>query len=642
MNNKKLWLTAVIVCLISVAVYLPALHNNFVNWDDIEYVYENPNLQTSGTDFVSWAFSTIRTGYWHPLTWLSLRADYALWKLNPMGYHLSSVLLHALNTLLVVLLAGWLLMKGLPSQKGPVIFGASVVGVLFGLHPFHVESVAWVSERKDVLYSFFWLLSLLAYTGYTSSEILKRRVMLFLLCVISFALSLLSKPMAVTLPLVLLILDYYPFRRLEQKGRFIRVALIEKLPFFLLSGAVAVMTIMAQKEEGAMGAMEHLSLGKRLVGAVKAIGFYSAKTVWPDNLVPFYPLDPHISLFTWGNMLSLLFILSFTALVILLRRRIPLLIAAWSYFLITLLPVLGIIQVGSQARADRYMYMSIAGPLIIVGALGAAAWEKGRSVRYLFIVFFFCLSVVISVLTIKQISVWKDSVTLWEYVIAMKSDAAIAHNNLGAAYDKEGRMDDAIREFRTAIQKNPNYASPYNNLGAAYDKEGRTEDALDAYRAARQINPDYAEVYFNMGKLYDKQRRIDQAVKEYLTAIEMDPDYAEAHNNLAIAYAALGRTDDAIREFQAAVRIDPGSVNVHNNLGIMYARQGRTEDAIKEFLLEIKINPDFYGAHYNLGVAYKTKGRLDEAVREFQTALRLNPGHAGARKNLDSILRMKK
>jgi tetratricopeptide (TPR) repeat protein len=452
----------------------------------------------------------------------------------------------------------------------------------------------------------------------------------------------LSKPMAATLPLVLLILDFYPLKRLNEKAGFIKVAILEKLPFFILSFIVSVITIVMQKQEGAMGAMEHLSLWTRLVGAGKSLGYYLIKTVWPVNLIPFYPLDPDISLFTLYNMLSLVLILTITAVSIKLWRKIPLLITAWSYFLITVLPVLGIVQFGPQAMADRYMYLPIVGPIMIIASLGAIVWQKGKKAQYLFISIFLCFSIFLSILTVKQISLWKDSVTLWEYVISRKPEASLARNNLGAAYEKRGRINDAIGEYIRATQINPDYADPYNNLGGLYDKQGRTEDAIKEYMRALQIKPDYAEVHYNMGKLYDKQRRFDEAIKEYLAAIEINHDYAEAHNNLAIAYAAIGRSEDAVKEFRTAIAINPGAVNVHNNLGLMYARQGRTKDAIKEFLVEIRINPDFYGTHYNLGVAYRTQGRLDEAIREFQTALRLNPDHAGARKNLESILRKKR
>ena len=308
MKNKYLWLIAVIICLVSVSVYLPALQNDFVNWDDDDYVYNNPRINDPLSDFMMWAFSTSRTGYWHPLTWLSLRADYAFWGMNPKGYHLTSVLLHGLNALLVVLLAGSLFLKELHSKMGPVLFGASVVGALFALHPFHVESVAWISERKNVFYAFFWLLCLLAYTGYALSARGRRKVLLFLLCFMSFALSIACKPMAVTLPFVLLILDFYPLKRLDLKSRFIKVAILEKLPFFLLSGIVTFVTIIMQKKEGAMATIEHLSLWKRFVGAIKGLGFYLAKTVWPVNLLPFYPIDSKASLLTLDSMLSLIFV----------------------------------------------------------------------------------------------------------------------------------------------------------------------------------------------------------------------------------------------------------------------------------------------------------------------------------------------
>ena len=676
MNNKKLWLIAVIICLVSVSVYIPALDNGFVNWDDGDYVYDNPKLKAPDIDFVLWAFGTSKTGYWHPLTWLSLGVDYAFWEQNPKGYHLTSVLLHALNTMLVVLLAGLLLTKGLPSQKGGVLFGASVIGVLFGLHPFHVESVAWISERKDVLYAFFWLLSLLAYTGYASSAVVKRKVVLFLLCFMSFALSLASKPMAVTLPIVLLIMDFYPFRRLDQKGSFIKVALLEKLPFFLLSGGISYMTIIMQKKEGAMGAMEYLSLETRLVGAIKALGFYAVNTVWPVNLMPFYPLDLNISLFTWENLLSLVFILSVTVVSVTLWRRKPLFIAVWSYFLITLLPVLGIIQVGLQAMADRYMYLPILGPLMFIGILGSNAWERGKNVRSLFIGLFLFFSVFISVITVKQIPVWKDAVSLWQDVISNNPEAEMAYHNLGlayndkgdtdaairafsaatqikpsyseahynlaAAYDKKGRTEDAIREYLTAIQIKPIDATSHNNLGVVYDKQGRTDDAIREYLLAIKIRPSYDNAHYNLGVAYDKKGLTDDAVKELLTAIQINPEYGQAHNNLGIIYARMGRTEDAIREFLTVKRITPDSLKTYNNLGIMYGRKGRTEEAINEFLAAIQIDPDYADAHYNLGITYKMQGRFEDAVRAFQTVLRLRPDHAGAKNNLESIRRMKK
>jgi tetratricopeptide (TPR) repeat protein len=565
-NNKGLWLTAVLVSLISVAVYLLALENNFVNWDDNAYVYNNPFMKLPFLDFVLWAFGTSRTGYWHPLTWLSLRADYALWGLNPMGYHLTSVLFHGLNTLLVVILAWSLIMRGPPLKKSSVIFGASVAGIIFGLHPFHVESVAWISERKDVLYSFFWLISLLAYMGYASSSSLRRKVILFLLCFISFSLSLLSKPMAATLPLVLLILDFYPLKRLNGMRDIIKTALLEKLPFFLLSAAVSFTTVIMQKQEGAMNLMEQLSLMKRIAGAVKALGLYLAKIAWPVNLVPFYPLDPDISLFTVQNMLSLLLILAITAVGIKLWRKVPLLIAAWSYFLLTVLPVLGIIQFGSQAMADRYMYLSIAGPIMIIASLGAVSWQKNMKVRYLFVTVFLCFSIFISVLTVKQVSVWKDSVTLWEYVISKGSGTATAHMNLGLAYIEDGRADDSIKEYLTAIKADPDDAEVYNNLAIAYSSVGRIDDAIKEFRAAIKINPGSVKVHNNLGIMYARQGRTEDAIKEFLLEIKINPDFYGAHYNLGVAYKSQGRLKEAVMEFQTALRLNPDHAGARKNL----------------------------------------------------------------------------
>jgi tetratricopeptide (TPR) repeat protein len=309
-----------------------------------------------------------------------------------------------------------------------------------------------------------------------------------------------------------------------------------------------------------------LSLMKRIAGAVKALGLYLAKIAWPVNLVPFYPLDPDISLFTVQNMLSLLLILAITAVGIKLWRKVPLLIAAWSYFLLTVLPVLGIIQFGSQAMADRYMYLSIAGPIMIIASLGAVSWQKNMKVRYLFVTVFLCFSIFISVLTVKQVSVWKDSVTLWEYVISKGSGTATAHMNLGLAYIEDGRADDSIKEYLTAIKADPDDAEVYNNLAIAYSSVGRIDDAIKEFRAAIKINPGSVKVHNNLGIMYARQGRTEDAIKEFLLEIKINPDFYGAHYNLGVAYKSQGRLKEAVMEFQTALRLNPDHAGARKNL----------------------------------------------------------------------------
>jgi hypothetical protein len=497
-------------------VYYPALGNNFVNWDDTVYVYENSYLTAPDIDFIKWSLSTFRNSNWHPLAWISLSLDYAFWELDPAGYHLTNIVLHAINTLLVTLLTGFLFKKAMDSLDGSILFAAALVGIVFGLHPLHVESVAWVSERKDVLYAFFWLLSVIVYIRYASSVTLKRRRLYYFICLTIFLLSLLSKSMAVTLPVVLLILDFYPLKRLNLRKDFVKIAILEKLPFFLLSLIFSIVTIIAQKKGGAMEAMNYLSLPERLWGAVKAIGFYLVKTVWPVNLVPLYPLRLNISQLTWEYPGSLFIVLCITAISLRLRKRAPVIIAAWIYYLITLMPVIGIIQVGAQAAADRYMYLPVLGPLMVLAALNSKIWKTGKKVHYLLIALSFFLAMVMSFLTVKQISVWKDSVTLWEYVIEKKPGAVQAHYNLGNAYREKGNLLRAEKAWRRTVEIDPTYSPALNQLG----------------------NIAYFSNLFVKAKEY------------YYAAVESDDKNAEAHYNLALTLEKLSETDEAFRHYK--------------------------------------------------------------------------------------------
>jgi hypothetical protein len=395
-GNLKYFLAAAIA-LITITIYLSCLQNDFVEWDDDAYVFENPHIRSLNGAFFKWALFAFYESNWHPLTWLSHAVDYAIWGLNPLGHHLTNIALHAINTFLVVFLVIRLLeaRKERTIRKGPpsflneraILIAAGTTGLLFGLHPIHVESVAWVAERKDLLCGLFFLLGLIAYTNYAGEAgdepPSKNRASPFfdnhyLGTLGLFILALLSKPMAVSLPAVLLILDWYPFNRIRS-GRMYWAACVEKLPFFALSLASSVVTVLAQRAEGSMTLTDVVPLSTRLLVAAKSLTAYLGNMALPLDLAPFYPYPKSASILSVEYLLPLVLAAAITVAAVIMARKQALLPAAWSYYVVTLLPVLGIIQVGGQEMADRYTYLPSLGPFVLVGTGAAWAWEHGQA-----------------------------------------------------------------------------------------------------------------------------------------------------------------------------------------------------------------------------------------------------------------------
>jgi len=428
-RETKPWIVAILAALITVLVYLPALNNGFVNWDDYEYICENRYIRSIDFEFLKWVFTSFHDCTWYPLTWLSHTVDYAIWGLNPVGHHLSSILLHGLNTFLVVLLIIRLVKAVKPEDKSNQLPGYLIAGLatglLFGLHPLHVESVAWVSERKDVLYSSFFLLSFLTYLKYTSTSQQKQKILGYILCLLFFIMSLMSKPMAVTLPVVLLIVDIYPLGRLNLKSglKAQKELLIEKIPFFVMSIVSSIVTVIAQQTGGAVTPLEkHLFIDRILV-ALRGLGFYLSKMVWPTDLCPLYPYPSKISFLSLQFIGSFILVLSITALCIKSWNRHKTLPAIWAYYVVTLLPVLGIIRVGEQAAADRYTYLPSLGPFLLVGLAAAYIWKRLNIKLHFSTYMRPCIMILpalimglLAVVTVKQIGIWKDSLT-WNHML---------------------------------------------------------------------------------------------------------------------------------------------------------------------------------------------------------------------------------
>jgi tetratricopeptide (TPR) repeat protein len=563
-----------IVAILTVLVYLPALQNGFVNWDDGAYVYKNSNIMSIGLPSLKWSLTAFHSGNWHPLTWFSHALDYAIWGLNPAGHHFTSVILHGLNTFLVTVLVFNLIslykynnlspdisQQHLPSYQ-TLLLASAVTGLLFGLHPLHVESVAWVSERKDVLCAFFFLLSILSYLRYAAaSDNLAKRY--YLLSVIFFALALTSKPMAITLPVVLFILDFHPLKRFSLKiaSPSKRKIFLEKIPFLLMSVGSAALTLLAQKE--AMSPLELYTPGIRALVAIRAVSFYLVKMIYPMDLVPLYPHPKEISLLSADYMFALLLDTGITFFCVWSwLRKEKFWLTIWLYYLITLLPVLGIIQVGAQAAADRYTYLPSIGPFLLAG-LGVAQImnvsvikKQSANIRILSSVILSLVVVIpTSVLTMKQTEIWKDSMTLWNAELKLFPNSCRAYFTRGSYYYEKGMLKQSLDNFNRAIELEPRFVEAYYNRGIAYEDLGDDQQALRDYTLAISLRPEYQLPYNNRGRLYGKMGQYGKALKDFDMAVKLDIQDSVGYFNRGLAYKMMGEKEKSDNDFRTAARL---------------------------------------------------------------------------------------
>ncbi len=580
-----------IVLLITLLMYFPALRNDFVvESDDLPYIIENSSIRSLNGAFFKWAFFDFYRSNWHPLTWMSHAIDYAVWGLNPIGHHLTNIVIHAINSFLVVLLITRLLQAGRkltadkvlpapssvkkgtspssPLKKGGagtadtgVLIAAATTGLLFGLHPLHVESVAWVSERKDLLCALFFLLSVMSYMTYATCGTKKN----YILSLIFFVLALMSKPMAVSLPAVLLILDWYPLERIGSI-KTARSAVVEKLPFIALSFASSVVTVLAQKSGGALVPLEAVPLSVRAAVVLKSPIAYIGKMILPLNLLPFYPYpnSKDVSFLSMEYFSAAVLMGGITIACIATAKRHRVWLSAWCYYLITLIPVLGIFQVGSQSMADRYTYLPSLGPFLIAGLAAAWGYTSVNSLikkRLIIGLFSATLSILLfsslTYLTLKQIGIWKNSIDLWSSIIEKGSEKAMAYNNRGEAFERMGRMDEAVEDYRKAVAIAPNATVSYYHLGEAFMRKGQYDEAIKEYKRVVSLDPNFTAAYFNLGVAYASKGLRDEAIMYYKAALKLKPDYTEAHFNLGVIYLGLGLAKEAKNEFEGALRTDP-------------------------------------------------------------------------------------
>ncbi|MEO8368836.1 MAG: tetratricopeptide repeat protein [Candidatus Solibacter sp.] len=600
--------TPLLVCLLLAAAvfgaFAPALRNGFVGYDDPDYVVDNIHVRSGLTPRnASWAMTAAHANNWHPLTWMSHALDASIFGLAPTGHHLTSILLHVANTLLLFL---WL--YGATSRLGCSAF----VALGFGLHPLHVESVAWVAERKDVLSTFFWLLALLAYTAYARRPGLAR----YLLVALMLALGLMSKQMLVTLPLVLLLLDWWPLGR----GLSLRLVL-EKLPLLALSGLAGVVTLWAQRAGGALASTDLLTLDLRLSNAALSYLRYLGKTVWPDSLSVIYPF-PAAGIAAWKVGASLAVLAAISVVVIAARRRAPWLAVGWAWYVVTLLPVIGIVQVGMQAMADRYMYVPMIGLLI------AVAWQIAETFHGRWVpVVAAGLLLACGVATWRQVHVWRDGLSLFEHAVAVTQNNFVAHDNLGVELDRRGRAEEALAQYRETLRIRPgdrhgtrNYALANFDKGQRLLAAGRLDEAWTALQEGLRYQPDHAAAHMYLGLILNARGKHEAALPELRLAIAMDSALAAAHMGLGVAYSTLGRTGEARLQFEQTVLLDPANVEAHYDLGLMQAGEGDNAGALEQFDAAVRVQPGFGAAHLAASMTLYSMGRFQEAWSALQKA----------------------
>ncbi len=562
MERKRAGATAFIF-LISFIVFLPALHNGFVNWDDRLYVSENPNIISFGFSSLRQAFVSFYASNWHPLTLISLSLDYRLFGLNPWIYHFTNILLHALNASLVFLAAYRI--AGLAGREGPEkgsplpFIAALTTALLFGLHPLHVESVAWVSSRKDVLSAFFFLLSMICYLKYAAPKAAfpeaRGRLTYYLLAIALFILSLMSKPMAISLPFILLILDCYPLGRFNKGGDGVKRALSEKIPFFILAGLSGVLTVLAQQKGGTISSFETAPVLWRVCVAFRAAAFYLYKIILPFGLAPFYPYPKMFDPFNYEYLGAIALFFLVTLICVLTFKKYRLFTVVWLFYLITLLPVSGIVQVGAQAAADRYTYIPSLSMFMLAGVGTGILFERaGRKwFKAALIILLIAVFSILCLLTIKQTAVWKDSVSLWTHEIKLYPDTApLAYYNRGLAYQMNGELGKAIEDYDSAIALNGDYMEAYVNRGLSYKDLGDFQRAIGDFSSAVELDRNYVKAYLNRGFLYIKLGDYGKAISDFSTVISLEPGNAFAYYNLGVASSKTGEIEKADFYFKKA------------------------------------------------------------------------------------------
>lgn len=657
-KQRVICICALLAALTLVSLW-PVLDNDFINFDDPEYITENPRVTSGLTwDNVVWAFGSRHAGNWHPLTWISHMVDVQLFDVKPKGHHLTNLLLHLVNT--------WLLFLVLRSMTNSVWPSALVAG-LFAVHPLHVESVAWASERKDVLSALFFFLALLAYarhvkagspgpdthsTGFRHTNAwLPRFTTAYCFSVLFFALGLMSKPMLVTFPFVLLLLDFWPLQRLlppaletaKAKPRVNWATMLEKLPFFALAGAGSLVTFWVQQKQGAVSPLSGLPLECRLSNAIASYLRYVGKAVWPTKLAVFYPHPDTTYPVSnqwplWQIVAAGLVLVLFSLLVLRLRHSKPYLLTGWFWYVGMLVPVIGLVQVGSQGWADRYTYLPLIGLFVAgVWSIRAAAMFV-PNVPALWALSGTAVLAACGILSWSQLHHWRDSIQLFEHTLAVTSKNPTAHFNLGAAWEAEGKFGLAMANYRAALKLDPSYVDVRYNIGHALAAQGKLEEAAAEYRTVLEMKPTHVFAHNNLGNALLGLGKPQEAAKEYEQALRIEPDYAPGHNNLGKVLADEGRFAEASQHFAEALRLKPNYVEAEAGLALMLATQGQYQESLAHWRRVAQSRPENPEVQVNLGNVLTELGQAEQARTAYATAVKLQPDIEQQNQNLAQTL----
>ena len=665
----------VALCLILsiVVVYIKVQNFGFVGYDDELYVTENLHVQKGvSLEGIKWAFTTFHSANWHPLTWLSHMLDCHLYGMNPAGHHCTNVEFHIANTLLLFII--------LFKMTG-ALWQSAFVAALFALHPLHVESVAWISERKDVLSTFFGLLSIGAYYRYVKISSVKHYIPI----IIFLSLGLMAKPMLVTIPFVLLLLDFWPLKRFQYQRNIYfkseeaygdvkrknRRIILEKIPLFIPVILSCIVTFFAQKSEGAVKAIWALPMKYRIENAVVSYVSYVLKAIWPHKLAVFYP-HPGNTLLSWQIAGGALMIVAACYLAIRSAKKYPYIPVGLFWYLGTLVPVIGLVQVGDQAMADRYTYIPLIGVFIIVAWGASDFFKKWHNQKIYLGISAAIILVALASKTFLQLNTWKNGITLFEHAVSVTENNYQAHNNLGTAYEsidlakaifhyeaalkihpnyakalfnlanafsENGNIDEAVRYYLKALNIKPNNPAALNNLGEALVKKGDYDKAIYYFKWALRTESKKADTRMNLANVLFLKGNPDEAISQYRKILQTDFENADLHYNLACVLSSQKKYNEAIRHYNETLSIDPKYSKAHYNLGNIYLNQGKTIEAFMHYAEVIKLKPDYSQAYNKLGLILFRQGKFNEAEVFFSKAVRIDPNYHEARKYLEIIQR---
>lgn len=665
---KKPWqiaATCIVLAAVTLFAYRGVRNNDFVSLDDNDYVTQNHQVQHGVTlQSIEWAFTTFHASNWHPLTWISHMVDWSIYGNYPGGHHMTNAYLHAANSVLLFLLL--LYMTG-------YAWRSAVVALLFALHPAHVESVAWIAERKDVLCSFFWFATLLAYAWYARRPSWKRYAWVIFAC----ACALMSKPMAVTLPFTMLLLDFWPLRRISfatEEGEhwlasFLKLC-IEKWPLFLLAILSSIVTFIAQRAGGAVLSLQALPLWMRVCNVAISYARYLRIMFWPDPLIPYYYYDA-TRITVSATVLSVILLIAITAICWRIRKNKPYSLTGWLWFLGTLIPVIGIVQVGEQAIAERYTYISSIGLFIALVWLIGDAVANSPKIRLISQVLVAALLVVYAVRVNVQVKFWYNYFTLFSHLNDIDPRGELPNLNLGILCATEGRLAEAQEYFERALSYNPNgrYSlsnsaayliqthDPRNlplagqrlehalqiapddpdildNMAAWSALMGRPMDEETYSRKAIAVDPDLITARLYLANALQEQNKVDEAIKEWRQVIAINPNYYIAHFRLGVIYDDQGLSEEALKEYRLSLAINPNQASVYSKIGKILFQTHHLPEAVEAFTQALQHGADNADANNDLGAALFQSGEYENAVEQFGDAIRIDPANADAKRNL--------